>query len=110
MVSELAPLANELIVDKNASGTFNSTGIDQLLRNLGLETLIVTGMATDICVKTTARDAADRGYNMIVVEDAAATFVAEHHRAALSAMARVYTQVWSTDQVLQSIQTEAYTP
>ena len=110
VVSELAPLANELIIDKNASSAFNGTGIDQLLRNLGLETLIVTGMATDMCVETTARDAADRGYNVIVVEDATATFFAEHHRAALSAMARVYTQVWSTDQVLQSIQTEANTP
>jgi nicotinamidase-related amidase len=53
-----------------------------------------------MCVETTARDAADRGYNVIVVEDAVATFFAEHHRAALSALSRVYTKVWSTDQVL----------
>lgn len=106
VVSELTPLDDELVIDKNASSAFNGTGIDQLLRNLGLETLIVTGMATDMCVETTARDAADRGYNVIVVEDATATFFAEHHRAALSAMARVYTQVWSTEQVLRSLQTE----
>lgn len=110
VVSELAPLIDELVIDKNASSAFNGTGIDQLLRNLGLKTLIVTGMATDMCVETTARDAADRGYNVIVVEDATATFFAAHHRAALSAMARVYTQVWSTDQVLQAFQTEANTP
>jgi len=73
------------------------------VRNMGLETLVVTGMATDMCVETTARDAADRGYNVIVVEDAVATFFAEHHRAALSALARVYAQVWSTDRVLSAL-------
>lgn len=103
VVSELTPLDDELVIDKNASSAFNGTGIDQLLRNLGLETLVLVGMATDMCVETTARDAADRGYNVIVVEDATATFFAEHHRAALSALARVYTQVWPSEQVLASL-------
>jgi nicotinamidase-related amidase len=103
VVSELTPLDRELVVDKNASSPFNGTGIDQLLRNMDLQTLVMTGMATDMCVETTARDAADRGYNVIVVEDATATFFAEHHRAALSALARVYTQVWSTDRVLEAL-------
>ena len=68
----------------------------QTLRNLRLETLVITGMATDMCVETTARDAADRGYNVIVVEDAVATFNPEHHPHALSSLARVFGQVWST--------------
>ena len=93
-----------LVIDKNASSPFNGTGIDQLLRNLGIETLVMTGMATDMCVETTARDAADRGYNVIVVEDAVATFFPQHHHAALSALARVYTQVWRTDRVLDTLQ------
>ena len=100
VIAELAPLERELVIDKNASSAFNGTGIDQLLHNMGLETLVMTGMATDMCVETTARDAADRGYNVIVVEDAVATFFPEHHRAALSGLARVYTQVWTTEQVL----------
>jgi nicotinamidase-related amidase len=103
VVSELAPIDRELVIDKNASSAFNGTGIDQLLRNLNLQTLVVTGMATDMCVETTARDAADRGYNVIVVEDATATFFPDHHRAALSAMARVYTKVWNTDRVLDAL-------
>lgn len=103
IVKELAPAEDELVIDKNASSPFNGTGIDQLLRNMNLETLILTGMATDMCVETTARDAADRGFNVIVIEDAVATFFAEHHRAALSALARVYTQVWSTEQLLSRI-------
>jgi nicotinamidase-related amidase len=103
IVAELAALDHELVIDKNASSPFNGTGIDQLVRNMGLETLVLTGMATDMCVETTARDAADRGYNVIVVEDAVATFFAEHHRAALSALGRVYAQVWSTDRVLSAL-------
>lgn len=104
IIEELAPTANELVIDKNASSPFNGTGIDQLLRNLRLETLVMVGMATDMCVETTARDAADRGYNVIVVEDASATFFPDHHRAGLSALARVYAQVWSTDRVLSQLQ------
>ena len=103
IVADLAPLRHELVIDKNASSPFNGTGIDQLLRNMGIDSLVMTGMATDMCVETTARDAADRGYNVIVVEDATATFFPEHHRAALSALARVYTQVWTTDRVLSSL-------
>ena len=100
IVDELAPLPDELVIDKNSSGAFNGTAIDQLLRNMGIETLAVAGLATDMCVETTSRDAADRGYDVIVVEDATATFMPEHHRAALSAMARVFTQVWMTERVL----------
>ena len=103
ILEQLAPMDRELVIDKNASSPFNGTGVDQLLRNMRLETLVVTGMATDMCVETTARDAADRGYNVIVVEDAVATFFPEHHRTALSAMARVYGQVWSTEDVLHAL-------
>ena len=103
VISELEPQPGELIIDKNASSAFNGTGIDQLLRNLQLDTLVFTGMATDMCVETTARDAADRGYNVIVVEDATATFFHTHHEHALSGLARVFTQVWNTDRVLDAV-------
>lgn len=104
IVDALAPLPDGLVIDKNSSGAFNGTAIDQLLRNMGIETLVVVGVATDMCVETTSRDAADRGYNVIVVEDATATFLPAHHRAALSAMARVFTQVWRTEDVISAIQ------
>ena len=100
ILEALQPRPDELVIDKNASSPFNGTGIDQLLRNLNLDTLIMAGMATDMCVETTARDAADRGYNVVVIEDATATFFAEHHHAALSSLARVYTKVWLTEDIL----------
>ncbi len=103
VIAALAPRADELVVDKNTSSAFNSTGIEWLLRNMGIETLVVAGMATDMCVETTARDAADRGFNVIIAEDASATFFDRHHRAALSGFARVFGQVWSTDRILNAL-------
>ena len=76
----LAPAPGELVLDKNTSSAFSSAGIEWLLRNMDVETLVLVGMATDMCVETTARDAADRGFNVIVVEDATATFFEHHHR------------------------------
>ena len=67
---------------------------------MGLETLVLAGIATDMCVETTARDAADRGFNVILAEDATATFFEHHHRSALSGFARVFGQVWESFGVL----------
>jgi nicotinamidase-related amidase len=103
IIRALAPAETDLVLDKNTSSAFNSTGIEWLLRNMGIETLIVLGMATDMCVETTARDAADRGFNVVIVEDASATFFERHHRAALSGFARVFGQVWSTDRILGAL-------
>jgi len=103
IIDQLTPRSGDLIIDKNASSPFNGSAIDQLLRNMGIDTLVVTGMATDMCVETTSRDAADRGYNVIVVEDAVATFFEQHHRAALAALARVFTKVWNTEQVIAAL-------
>ena len=107
VIEALAPAAGELVIDKNTSSAFNSTGFEWLLRNLEAQTLVLAGMATDMCVETTARDAADRGFDVIVVEDATATFFEHHHRAALSGFARVFGQVWDTARVLEALDARA---
>jgi biuret amidohydrolase len=103
VVAALEPTPGELVIDKNTSSAFSSTGIEWLLRNMNVETLVLVGIATDMCVETTARDAADRGFNVIVVEDATATFFEHHHRAALSGFARVFGQVWDSERVLAAL-------
>ncbi len=103
LIEPLVPAENELVLDKNTSSAFNSTGVEWLVRNMGIDALVVVGLATDMCVETTARDAADRGFDVIAVEDATATFVERHHRAALSGFARVFGQVWSTEEVLAAL-------
>jgi nicotinamidase-related amidase len=103
IIDELKPEPADLVVDKNSSSPFNGTGIDQLLRNMGIDTLVLSGTATDMCVETTARDAGDRGYNVIVAEDATGTYFHAHHIAALSSIARVFGQVWDTATVLGAL-------
>ncbi len=103
ILDELAPHPGEYIVDKNSSGAFNSTGIDQILRNMGVQSLVITGIATDMCVETTARDASDRGFNVIIAEDATATFEPVSHVASLYNFAKTYGLVRSADEIIHLV-------
>ncbi len=73
IVDALAPLEDEIIIDKSSVSTFNSTAIDQILRNMGKERLWVCGVVTEGCVELTARDAADKGYFVTLVTDGCAS-------------------------------------
>ena len=82
----VAPQGDELIIDKTSAGTFNSTAIDQVLRNMRIDRLLVTGLVTEGCVELTARDAADRGYYVTLVSDACCSSTHEAHYDALQRM------------------------
>jgi nicotinamidase-related amidase len=103
ILDELKPLHNELVITKGASGVFNATAIDQILRNLGIDTLIMTGVVTNYCVETAVRDAGDRGYNVILVDDGCAAMNEEHQKLALEILNGVYCTVKTTDEVLHEI-------
>jgi nicotinamidase-related amidase len=87
VLDALAPGEDEIVLPKTSSGVFNSTNIEYLLRNIGIDTLVVTGFLTDQCVDHTVRDAADRGFYPVCVRDACATHTAERHENALRAFA-----------------------
>jgi nicotinamidase-related amidase len=82
----VAPQGDELIVDKTSAGTFNSTPLDQMLRNMGRDRLLVCGIVTEGCVELTARDAADRGFYVTLVPDACASSTRIAHHDALQRM------------------------
>jgi nicotinamidase-related amidase len=82
---EVRPLADEIVLPKTSSSLFNSTIFEYLLRNMGLDTVIVTGFLTDQCVDHTMRDGADRGFRMICATDACTTDSSQRHEAALAA-------------------------
>ena len=88
LCAELAPLPTELVLDKNSSGAFNSSPLEHYLRHLGIENLVVTGVSTNHCVDSTARDAADRGWNVILVQDACNDGVPMRHCATIETFAR----------------------
>jgi nicotinamidase-related amidase len=99
VVDAVAPADDDIVLPKTSSSLFNSTSCDYLLRNLGIEHLIVAGLLTDQCVDHTIRDAADRGYRAICVSDACATLTAERHESALSLFAG-YCRTLTTNDVI----------
>jgi nicotinamidase-related amidase len=103
ILESLAPKPGELVLNKNSSSIFNSTDIDQLLKNLAVDTLVVVGGATDMCVLTSSLDAADRGYNVVVAEDCTCTFNHRNHVQALSVLSRTFAKVESHDTILEQL-------
>jgi nicotinamidase-related amidase len=99
ILEDIKPMPGELVINKTSYGAFNSTSIDQTLRNMGIDFLVITGVATHACVETTARDAADRGYRCVMVDDATATFTKYLHDATLRAFATLFGRVANTEDV-----------
>jgi nicotinamidase-related amidase len=99
-LDELAPRPGEPVITKLSASAFTSSGIDALLRNLSLSTLVFAGVSTSQCVDLTARDAADRGYRCAIVSDAVAEDIPEFHQATLEQFQRMYGVVMATSEVL----------
>ena len=86
ILDEIAPEGDDIIIDKTSVSTFNSTAIDQILRNMGIDRLWVCGIVTEGCVELTARDAFDRGYYVTLVTDCCASSTHIAHYDALQRM------------------------
>lgn len=82
-IPELYPIEGEPILDKPGKGAFYETDLHLILEANGIRSLILCGVTTEVCVNTTAREANDRGYEVLVVEDAVASYFPEFHHVAL---------------------------
>ena len=100
VVEDLAPQGDEILLPKTSSSVFNSTNLDYLLRNIGIEDVFVVGFLTDQCIDHTVRDGADRGYYMTCVHDACAAETEARHEAALEGF-KGYCRMLTTDEVLK---------
>jgi nicotinamidase-related amidase len=100
----LAPVGDELVFSKTAGSVFCATNIEYVLRNLGITTLVVTGIVTTGCVHTAVTDAADRGFHVILVEDGCGALVPEMHWASIRILRDVYAKVLSTAEVLARVE------
>ena len=102
VIDEVAPMPGDIVIRKTASGAFGATNLDYVLRNLGVDHLIVCGIVTHQCVENTVRQGADIGYLISVIDDACATDSAEIHAAALAGMSG-YARILSTDAILAEL-------
>ena len=104
VIEAVGPQDDEIIIPKTASGIFNATNVDYVLRNLGIEFLIIYGIVTDQCVESAIRDAADRGFLVTQVEDCCAAETEANHAGSVESMRGHYCRTRSTDAMIAEIQ------
>jgi nicotinamidase-related amidase len=101
----VAPQPGEPVFTKCSSGPVASTRMDQALRHLGIDTVVVTGLTTDVCTTQTARELADRGFQAVLVEDASTALSEQMHRGAVECFNIAFGRVRTTGQVIELLAT-----
>lgn len=100
IVTEIYPEPGDTIIEKFGYGAFHGTPLSDMLRQLAVEALVVTGTVTQICVEETGREAFHHGFRTTMVSDAVSSFDAELHAATLRNFAMKFGWVRTTDEVL----------
>lgn len=103
VIDELAPRSDEVVIDKTRYSAFYETDLEERLRALGVEAVVVCGVTTNVCVESTVRDAFFRDFRIIVPSDATAAVTPELHEAALEDFRYSFGQVVEVDEILQAL-------
>ena len=100
-LEEVQPIKGELVFPKTNGGAFTGTNLDFVLRNMDIQSLIITGFLTDQCVLATAIAAADIGYDVLLVEDACTATTKENQDAVIRITKDVFLKAKSTDELMR---------
>jgi nicotinamidase-related amidase len=104
IVSELGPAPGDIVITKRQWGAFHGTELDLQLRRRGIDTILLAGISTNVGVESTARDAYERGYEQVFVEDAMAARSPEEHANTVRTLFPRIGRVRSTSEVLAAIE------
>ena len=109
VIPELAPRENDFVVEKRVYSGFYETGLDSLLRSLydgkGVETVVLVGVHTHICVRHTAADAFYRGYKIVVPSDGVQAFTREDHEEGLKYLKDIYSaEITTVNEVIEEFE------
>jgi ureidoacrylate peracid hydrolase len=96
----IKPKPDEVIVTKHRYGAFEGTDLDLVLRSRGIRTVIMTGIATNVCVETTARQAFLRDFYVVFTNDCTAAYAQQDHDATLRNIGRFFGQVVASDEIM----------
>ncbi len=99
IVEELAPRAEDFVVEKIRTGAFSGTSLDTLLRSRDIDTVIICGVRTTVGIATTVRDGRDLCYNMILAKDATGGIAPEDHQWMLEKVFPIFSRVRSVDEI-----------
>lgn len=105
--------AGDVVVNKPRYGAFHATDLELILRSRGIDTVIISGIATNICCETTAREAAQRDFCVLFLSDGTATkdmggvAAAELQRATCASLGMVFARIATTDEVIRAITSAA---
>lgn len=99
-IDELAPREDEVRIRKHRYSAFKGTDLDMVLRARGIETVITTGVSTNVCVESTLRDAFETGYYVAIPADATASWDMDLHAASLQTVTHRFGLVTATDEIL----------
>ena len=103
IISELTPQMEDFVIDHRRVTAFHGTELNTLLKRQGITTLVLTGVATNITVEGTAREAANEGYNVIVLADCCSAASPDIHQASLATLGLLCSSVTSADEFLKDI-------
>jgi nicotinamidase-related amidase len=106
IIPELAPAPGEPVIDKPGKGAFFATDLQAILQNRGIRQLVVTGVTTEVCVNTTVREANDRGYECLVLDDCTGSYFPAFHNfglAVIKAQSGIFGWVSGSRALIQAI-------
>ncbi|MCW5695686.1 MAG: cysteine hydrolase [Bauldia sp.] len=106
IIDELAPTATEIVIEKPGKGAFYATELTEVLERLGITQLVFAGVTTEVCVQTTMREANDRGYEVLLAEDATESYFPQFKAATLEmirAQGAIVGWTATTDQVVEAL-------